>query len=96
MTVNAFENEDYLLFAGYQDNGEAIDYDQCEKMFMLDASEIKETDGTPDYDKLNTYLEARKAGLLDFISQRNSQFFDEEITKLDNGRKIGKIALKLN
>ena len=95
MTVNAFENEDYLLFAGYQDNGEAVDYDQCEKMFMLDASEIKETDGTPDYDKLNTYLEARKAGLLDFISQRNSQFFDEEIAKLDKWAEDRKNSLEI-
>lgn len=95
MTVNAFENEDYLLFAGYQDNGEAIDYDQCEKMFMLDASEIKETDGTPDYDKLNTYLEARKAGLLDCISQRNSQFFDEEIAKLDKWAEDRKNSLEI-
>jgi len=95
MTVNAFESEDYLLFAGYQDNGEYIDYDQCEKLFMLDVSQIKEPAGTPDYDKFNTYISGRKAGLLDFISQRNAQFFDEEMTKLDKWAEDRKNSLEI-
>ena len=95
MTVNAFESEDYLLFAGYQDNGEYIDYDQCEKLFMLDVSQIKEPAGIPDYDKFNTYISGRKAGLLDFISQRNAQFFDEEMTKLDKWAEDRKNSLEI-
>lgn len=95
IAVNAFENEDYLFFAGYQDNGGYIDEEQCEKLFMLDVSEIEEAEGTPDYAQLNAYLAERKAALLDMISERNSQFFDEEMTKLDKWAEDRKNSLEI-
>lgn len=95
ITINAFENEDYLLFAGYQDNGEYIDFEQCEKLFMLDVSEVLNVTENPDYDKFNTYLSKRKSELLDIISERNSQFFDEEMTKLDKWAEDRKNSLEI-
>lgn len=96
MTVSAFEDEDYLLFAGYEDSGEIIDQEQCEKMFVLDVNEIDNTNKTPDIERLETYINAKKAGLIDFISSRNSQFFDEELEKLEKWAEDRKNSLEIS
>lgn len=95
ITVTAFEQEDNLIFAGYQDNGELIDYEQCEKLFLLNVSETNAISDKPDMQKLNTYVEGRKAGFIDFISQRNSRFFDEELSKLDKWAEDRKNSLEI-
>ncbi len=95
LNVSSFEDEDYLLFAGYQDNGELIDCEQCEKMFMLDVLEIKEVTKTPNIEKLDKYITEQKNELLNSVSQRNSKFFDEELTKLDKWAEDRKNSLEI-
>lgn len=95
LTVDSFEKEDYLIFAGYQDDGEYIDYEQCEKLFMLGVQEMNTVSDHPDYDKLNTHIEARKSGFMDLIAQRNVQFFDDEMTKLDKWAEDRKNSLEI-
>lgn len=95
ITVDSFEKEDYLIFAGYQDNGEYLDSEQCKKLFMLDA-EVKDTViDNPDNERLNTFIEARKAGFMDFIVQRNTEFFDDEMNKLDKWAEDRKNSLEI-
>ena len=95
LTGDSFEKEDYLIFAGYQDNGEYIDYEQCEKLFMLGVQEVNKVSGSPDYDRLSTHIEARKSGFMDLIAQRNVQFFDDEMTKLDKWAEDRKNSLEI-
>lgn len=94
-TVSAFEQEDNLLFAGYQDNGELLDFEQCEKFFMLDAKIQDVKENNPNMEVLTTYLEERKAGLIDFIAMRNAKFFDEELNKLDKWAEDRKNSLEI-
>jgi len=94
-TVSAFEQEDNLLFAGYQDDGEPLDYEQCEKLFLLDATIQDVNENNPNMEILNTYLEGRKAGLIDFIALRNAKFFDEELSKLDKWAEDRKNSLEI-
>lgn len=95
ITVDSFEKEDYLIFAGYQDNGEYLDSEQCEKLFMLDA-EVKDTViDNPDNERLNTFIEAKKAEFMDFIVQRNTEFFDDEMNKLDKWAEDRKNSLEI-
>lgn len=95
ISVNAFEDEDFLLFAGYRDDGKYIDQEQCEKMFLLDVTEVNEIIGVPDYEKLNTCISGKKSDLLDLISKRNSSFFDEEMIKLDKWAEDRKNSLEI-
>ena len=60
LTVSAFEDEDYLLFAGYSDDGVILDSEQCEKMFMLDAVNETSTNKTVN----NEYLKQKKLKLI--------------------------------
>jgi SNF2-related domain/Helicase conserved C-terminal domain len=37
LTVNSFETEEYLLFSGFDDNGQSIDHETCTKLFSVNA-----------------------------------------------------------
>ncbi len=37
LTVNSFETEEYLLFSGFDDNGQSIDHETCAKLFSVNA-----------------------------------------------------------
>lgn len=95
ITVDSFEKEDYLIWAGYLDNGEIIDYEQCEKLFLLGVKSINETSATADIHKLNTYINTKKSEIMEEITQRNSEFFDEEIAKLDKWAEDRKNSLEI-
>ena len=95
LTVSAFEDEDYLLFAGYSDDGVILDSEQCEKMFMLDAINETSTNKTVNNEYLEQSINDQKIGYMDLISERNNQFFDEEMTKLDKWAEDRKNSLEL-
>ena len=62
---------------------------------MLGVQDIKNIIEQPDYDRLNTHIEVRKAGFMDLIAQRNIQFFDDEMTKLDKWAEDRKNSLEI-
>lgn len=95
ITVDSFEKEDYLIFAGCKDNGESIDHEQCEKMFLLDVDAINDVVISVEKDKLNADIEIQKSGLFNIISERNIKFFDDEMTKLDKWAEDRKNSLEI-
>jgi ERCC4-related helicase len=95
ITVHSFEDEDYLIFAAYCDDGTEIDGEQCEKLFLLDIKEEKDTDEKPDFNRLDGYINVQRQKHLDLISERNAAFFDEEMAKLDKWAEDRKNSLEL-
>lgn len=95
ITVDSFEKEDYLIFAGYLDNGEIIDCEQCEKLFLLGVKSINEIYATADINKLNKHINTKKSEFMEKITQRNSEFFDTEIEKLDKWAEDRKNSLEI-
>lgn len=95
ISVHSFEDEDYLIFSAYCDDGTEIDREQCEKLFLLNVCGINDTAVNPDMDKLNAYIEVQKQGYLDLISERNVTFFDEEMLKLDKWAEDRKNSLEI-
>ena len=83
-TIEASEPEDYLLTACYSDEGEQIPPEVAERMFSLHAQEGKraqmdeETAAVIESDLLKQKEEARNGN-----EERNRQFFDTEIEKLN-------------
>lgn len=37
LVIDSFEREEYLLFSGFDENGEPLDQETCEKLFLCDA-----------------------------------------------------------
>jgi len=83
-TIEASEPEDYLLVACYNDNGEPIPSEVAERMFSLNAQEgkraqiSKEISALIEQDIMRQKEETRKEN-----EERNKQFFETEIEKLN-------------
>jgi hypothetical protein len=89
-TVQALETEDYLLFAGMTDGGQELDQDQCRRLFDLPGKAIPlTTEGTENSEEKSrvhsceSVVQKLKKRVLSEISERNAEFFDEEMEKLD-------------
>lgn len=97
-TVEAFEVEDHILVSAFNSNGEKINDEIAKKLFTLMAevrplsSQINNTE--------NENLENLEKEILNEVStqiaERNSEFFDDEVDKLDKWADDMKKALELD
>ena len=86
LTIDSFEKEDILLHACITDKGETIPSDIAEYMLRLPGSEdslnveLSETVATALADAIT----AQRAEITAANAERNNNFFEEEMEKLDN------------
>jgi len=94
---NRYENK--LIFSGYCDNGEILDQKQMQRMFRLSGADVKdESIFNPDKqidEKLDNLFKLEQEHILNEISIQDSNYFEEEATKLDKWAKDIKIDLEL-
>lgn len=94
LTIDSFETEDNILITAVKSNGEVIEEDIAKKLFLLSAEvtqkklemtdeNIKQKEG----EKVNT--------LTTSIAERNGEFFNEEVDKLDKWGEDVKKSLEI-
>lgn len=92
-TVESFEPEEHILFAGVLDSGEPLDPAACLRLFDLSADA-----GQPvlpvSVPALEEQLEERRARVLEEIGQRNNSWLDQETAKLDRWSEDLKFGLE--
>ena len=97
LTISSFEAEDHLLFAGLTDDGIELDYEQAARLFSLPAL-IKETtvyESVETQKSLDNIKEKLKIEIIQTNAERNSNFFDQEMEKLDNWAEDKKNSLEI-
>lgn len=94
LTVNSFEIEDNILVTAITDNGIVIEEDVAKKLFLLGAEVNK---NKIDIDTKNLQQkEQEKVNIFTInISERNSNFFDDEVDKLDKWAEDVKKSLEI-
>ncbi len=104
MTVKALEAEDYVLVAAVTMDGRELDPEQARRLFSLEA-EVVEPQMDTDTNKheleknicVNLCLSAvekQKKEILNHISERNANFFEEEMDKLNRWAEDKRKSLK--
>jgi len=83
VTVEALEVENHIVFLGYKDSGDQLTEDQCFRLFSVPGDIVNENIHISIEDRWRNELETEKNGIIQDIEDRNSAFFDDEITKLD-------------
>jgi ERCC4-related helicase len=86
LTVSAFETEDWLLFGGVTDHGVDLHPDQCQRLFSLTATESPQLSLTPDgaiRARMDAQLVQQQQAALTRLSEKNAEFFELEMAKLD-------------
>ena len=98
MTITSFETEDYVLLAGICDDGAVLDEEQCRRLFSLPATlspfEKRDSLNKPE-EQLEQMLFAEEATILRTIAERNADFFDSEMEKLDKWAEDIKNSLEI-
>ena len=96
LTIDSFEKEDILLHACITDKGETVPSDIAEYMLRLPGSEdpltaeLSESTATVLADAIT----AQRAGITAANAERNNNFFEEEMEKLDNWSEDVKAGLE--
>jgi SNF2-related domain/Helicase conserved C-terminal domain len=95
LTMRALETEDVLLLAGFSDDGEALDEQQCRRLFDVPGTWVSPAP-IPDRaaDRLANLVTGGRAALLDQLASKNADWFDGEIDKLDRWAEDRRAALK--
>jgi hypothetical protein len=101
ITVTAFETEDHVLLAGCTDDGVALLPDQCKRLFSLAAVDksIANLSGLATAQPaIQSTLDTQRKQIVAELSDKNAQYFEAELDKLDrwgeDKRNSLKIALK--
>jgi hypothetical protein len=87
LTIESFECEDYMLISCICDNGEKIYSDIAEQMLTLNGTEHKAVGLLPERNivqALNDEISAQRADIITDSADRNRNFFEEEMDKLDS------------
>lgn len=92
-TVESFEPEEHILFAGVVDSGEPLDPAACLRLFDLFA-DVGQPVLPVSVSALDDELDERRMRVLEEISQRNNSWLDQETSKLDRWSEDLKFGLE--
>ena len=85
ISISSFEMEDHILFAAFDDDGNTLQPEQCQRLFSL-AAQTASTSFTFGEEVKQQFLEnyhAQQIGIIEENRSRNHTFFDEEVDKLE-------------
>ena len=93
LSVAGLDEEDTFLFAGLQDDGTALESEQCRRLFDLSghASERLLLQPPP---QIGSEIEVRHKEHAAVVEQRNAGAFDKEMEKLDRWGDDQRVSLK--
>ncbi len=88
LTISSFEEEDYILFAAFDDQGNTLLPEQCQRLFSLhclhqELAELSTGHDQATQSRFDEIYYAQTTGIFTQNEQRNHQFFDDEVTKLE-------------
>jgi hypothetical protein len=95
--VESFEEEDIVIATAVDDAGEVVDSEVAKKLFSISAQKTDKAVITKEQKEKLEELESGLVGLTSQrIAERNSDFFDNEVDKLDKWAEDMKKALELD
>ncbi|MDD3284372.1 MAG: SNF2-related protein [Patescibacteria group bacterium] len=94
LTIDSFETEDVVLVTAINDRGNVIEEDIAKKLFALDT-EILQNKIEIESENIDKKEKEKVKIITTNISERNSEFFDEEVDKLDKWAEDVKKSLEI-
>ena len=85
ISISSFETEDHILFAAFDEDGNTLQPEQCQRLFSLEAKIVSTS--SPFSDELKQRFKenyhSQKIGIIEENRTRNHTFFDDEVDKLE-------------
>lgn len=84
LRIESYEDEEYLLFSGFEDSGKALDQEACEKLFNCGGSvEQTMTFDTTEIEQLETESKRHSDATISRSVEANSQHFRVACERID-------------
>ena len=83
LTIESFENEQYLLFSGFDDDARALDQETCEKLFRCDGSVHEATLPDQAEQRLAGETERHRQATIARSLETNNEHFQAERERLE-------------
>lgn len=94
-TVEALDQvEDYLIATGVTDEGNVLDEETIRRLFSLPATVTQPLNSSLEHQTLENRVAERQDAIRRHISQRNAEFFEIEVEKLDSWADDLKVGLE--
>jgi superfamily II DNA/RNA helicase len=81
LSLSSFEEEEYLIFTASTDDGYVLTKEQCEKLFDIAGKEIS-NGALNDVEAMETQFESIKKTIVHDLTEKNTNYFDDEMDKL--------------
>ncbi len=99
LTITSFESEDHVILIGISDKGQALEEEQCQRLFSVFA-EKKSIDGQDNLNtaskKIGDHYESRKQNILENMSARDGRYFETELDKMDKWAEDRRESLRFD
>ena len=95
LTISSFEIEEYIVLSCFTDDGKEIDAELCQKFFSLFATVGENAKVSNELKVKFSGLDKKQVvGIVKDNMDRNAQFFDDELDKLENWADDMKLSLE--
>ena len=95
VNIETFEKENFLIFSGIDEDGNYIDDETCRKIFNINNTKIGNSCNLDNEEKLKEIFDIQFNGVLDKLLEKNNNFFDSEIEKLEKWAEDVKKSIEL-
>jgi superfamily II DNA or RNA helicase len=93
VTVQALQDEEHLVWAAITDQGQPLDVDQCRRLMGLNLLNSTQKLTTPIPSMLDDELKKQRHLLLEKVEERNRNYFETELDKLERWHEDQKQGL---
>ena len=83
LSITSLEAEDHILVAGFTDDGRQLDAAQAKRLFNLPGTATTADNGNAPTSQLDDAFDKQRVSIVAEVMDRNADFFDEEVEKLD-------------
>lgn len=94
LTIEAFDAEEFLVFAAVADDGRTLDGELCTKLMRLPASLSNAPADSPPKDTISRARKKEVERCQHKVDERNGKYFDDEVAKLERWSDDLKLGLE--
>lgn len=95
ITVTSLEDEDFLVLAAITEAGDELDSELAERLMTINCSAINSNLKTFPKNDIDSVVHKQREKVSKKLDERNAQYFEEEISKLDSWADDLKFGLEV-
>lgn len=95
VNIETFEKENFLIFSGIDEDSNYLDDETCRKVFNINNIKIGGNCNLANNEKLKEIFDIQFSSILDKLLEKNNNFFDSEIDKLEKWADDVKKSIEL-